>query len=147
MLQCLVAEIQSCQPAAVAKPKPHVDQLEDLLGRVLANRTKPKSPQDLLEYLRRQLLANRTSPVLVPAPVQEGPTVNKLRQRLVAGTDIGTTESADTSQKGSGWRRCFSCGNSGHTATRCPALDESFPFVTRMESGIDAGWFCYDFTQ
>ena len=24
---------------------------------------------------------------------------------------------------------CFSCGKSGHTATRCPALDESFPFM------------------
>ena len=24
---------------------------------------------------------------------------------------------------------CFSCGKSGHAATRCPALDESFPFM------------------
>ena len=24
---------------------------------------------------------------------------------------------------------CFSCGKSGHGVTRCPALDESFPFM------------------
>ena len=24
---------------------------------------------------------------------------------------------------------CFSCGKAGHSATRCPALDESFPFM------------------
>ena len=24
---------------------------------------------------------------------------------------------------------CFSCGKSGHAASRCPALDESFPFM------------------
>ena len=63
LLQCLVAEIQSRQPAAV---------------------TKPKSPRDLLEDRRRQLLANRTAPVPVPAPVQEVPTGGKLLQCLVA---------------------------------------------------------------
>ena len=25
--------------------------------------------------------------------------------------------------------KCFSCGKSGHSATRCPALDVSFPFI------------------
>ena len=24
---------------------------------------------------------------------------------------------------------CFSCGKAGHSATRCPTLDESFPFM------------------
>ena len=53
------------QPAAVTKPKPPPDQLEDLL---------------------RRLLANRAAPVRVPAPVLEVPTVDKLLQRLVAET-------------------------------------------------------------
>ena len=130
-----------------------MDQLEDLLGQVLANRMEPKSPRDLLEDLRRQLLANRTAPVPVPALVQEGPTVNKLRQRLVAGTQsrqpaavsspepVGSRSYLSGQQtSGPQSRRIpvrrerdgvgsFSCGNSGHTATRCPALDESFPFM------------------
>ena len=62
-LQHLVAEIQSRQPAAVTKPKPPLDRLEDLLGR---------------------LLANGAAPVPVPAQVQEGPTVEWLQQSLVA---------------------------------------------------------------
>ena len=53
------------QPAAVTKPKPTPDQLEDLL---------------------RRFLANRASPVPVPGPVPEVPTVGKLLQRLVAET-------------------------------------------------------------
>ena len=61
--QHLVAEIQSRQPAAVTKPTPPPDQLEDQL---------------------RRLLSNRAAPVPVPAPVQEVPTVAKLRQHLVA---------------------------------------------------------------
>ena len=106
LLQRLVTEIQSRQPAAVTKPKPPLDQLENLLGRLLANRTapvpvpapvqevptgekllqclvdeiqsrqpvavtKPKPPLDQLEDLFGRLLANRTAPVPVPTPVQE----------------------------------------------------------------------------
>ena len=63
--QHLVAEIQSRQPAAVTKPKPPLDQLEDQL---------------------RRLLSNKAAPVPVPAPVRLVPTVNKLLQRLVAET-------------------------------------------------------------
>ena len=31
---------------------------------------------------------------------------------------------------------CFSCGKSGYAATRCPKLDDSFPF---MQPGWQAG--------
>ena len=142
LLQHLVAEIQSRQLAAVTKPKPPLDQLEDLLRRLPANRAapvpvpapvqevptvekllqrlvaeiqsrqlaavmKPKPPLDQLEDLLRRLPANRAAPVPVPAPVQEGPTVEWLQQRLVEveivplrTTDIETTDSAEISQKG-----------------------------------------------
>ena len=61
LLQCPVAEIQSRQPAAVTKPKPPLDQLEDLLGR---------------------FPANMTAPFPVPAPVQEVPKGGGLLQCL-----------------------------------------------------------------
>ena len=106
---------------AVTEPKPPLDQLEDLLG---------------------WLLVNRTAPVLDPAPVQEGPTVNKLLQRLVAGTQRRQSAAVSSPkpvefrsylsiQQRSGTqipqrpvRRdrdgvgCFSYGRLGHTATR-----------------------------
>ena len=135
-LQHLVAEIQSRQPAAVTKPKPPLDQLEDLLGR---------------------LLANRAAPVPVPAPVQEGPMVEWLQQRLVAELQsrrpvaVSSTEPVELRSYLSGQQTsrlqirrrsvrrdrnvvgCFSCGKSGHSAARCPDLDDSFLFML-------AGW-------
>ena len=112
---------ETIRVAAVTKPKPSPDQLEDLLRRLLANMaapvpvlapvqevplvaklrqrlvaeiqsrqpaavTKPKPPPDQLEDQLRWLLSNRADPVPVPAPVPLVPTVNKLLQRLVAET-------------------------------------------------------------
>ena len=119
--------------------------------------TKPKSPPDQLEDLLRRLLANMAAPVPVPAPVLEVPTVEKLLQRLVAETQSHQPAAVSppepvglgnlfrsylSGQQTSGpqtrqrpirrdWNGvvCFSCGKSGHAATRCPALDESFPFM------------------
>ena len=80
---------ETLQVAAVTKPKPPPDQLEDLLGWLLANMDAP-----------------------VPAEQTSGP---QIRQRPIRRdrNDVG----------------CFSCGKSGHAATRCPALDKSFPFM------------------
>ena len=56
------------------------------------------------------------------------------------GTDValiprGTVPTSATAAATATVRRdwndvvCFSCGKSGHAATRCPNLDESFPFM------------------
>ena len=119
--------------------------------------TKPKSPPDQLENLLRRLLAKMSAPVPVPAPVPEVPTVEKLLQRLVAETQgrqpaavsppepVGLDNLVRSYLSGQqklgpqirqrpirrDWNGvvCVSCGTSGHAATRCPALDESFPFM------------------
>ena len=118
---------------------------------------KPKSPPDQLEDLLRWLLANMAAPVPVPAPVPEVPTVEKFLQHLVAETQsrqpvavsppehVGLENlfrSYLSGQQTSGpqtrqrpirrdWNGviCYTCRMSGHVATRCPALDESFPFM------------------
>ena len=97
--------------------------------------TKPKSTLDQVEDLLRRLLAGMDSPIPVPAPVPEVPTVEKLLQRLCGGdtespagarestrargvgkfaqiiplgaADIGTADSAETHQAGLEWHCMF----------------------------------------
>ena len=97
------------------------------------------------------------APVPVPAPVPEVPMVEQLLQHLMAETQsrqpapvsppepmgLGNLlRSYLSGQQTSGpqtrqipirwdWNGivCFSCGKSGHSVTRCPTLNESFPFM------------------
>ena len=92
-----------------------------------------------------------------PAPIPEVPPVEKLLQRLI--TEIQSRPSPVVNPPASvgleqmlrsflsgqqpmrppprqrpirrDWNGvvCFSCGKSGHAATRSPKLDESFPFI------------------
>ena len=92
-----------------------------------------------------------------PAPILEVPPVENLLQRLVTETqsrpspDVSPPASAGLEQMlrlflsgqqptwppprqrpiQRDWNGvvCFSCGKSGHAVTRCPNLDESFPFM------------------
>ena len=128
-----------------------VDDLDRVVEeiRVVAV-TKLTSPPDQVEDLFQRLLAG----VAPPAPVPEVPVVEKLLQHLVAETQIrqpaplvasepagletllrsllsGQRAPVQQPRQGS-FRRywnavvCFSCGKAGHSATRCPTLDETF---------------------
>ena len=119
--------------------------------------TKPKSTSDQMEDLLRRLLAGVATPVPVPAPFLEVPVVERLLQHLMteiqirqpapvvasepAGLEtllrlllLGQMASGQQPRQGS-FRRdlnavvCFSCGKAGYSATRCPTLDETFPFM------------------
>ena len=43
---------------------------------------------------------------------------------------------------------CFSCGKAGHSATRCPTLDDTFHFMLPgwKTEKIPGGWLYDDFT-
>ena len=124
--------------------------------RVVAVAT-PQSTPDQVENFFRRLLASATAPTPVPTPVPEPPTVEGLLQHLVAETQVrqpvpavasglvgletllrsllsGHPAPAQQPRPGS-FRRdwnavvCCSCGKAGHRATRCPTLDDLFPFM------------------
>ena len=117
----------------------------------------PQSTPDQMEILFRRLLASAVAPTPVPAPAPEPPAVERLLQCLVAETKVrqpvlvaapelagletllrsllsGQLAPAQQPRLGS-FRRdwnavvCFSCGKAGHSATRCPTLDDMLPFM------------------
>ena len=132
--------------------KPSPDQIYPacVVGDSDSN-TQPRSDH-LEDLLRRLLMA-----VDPPAPIPEVPPVEMLLQRLVTETQsrsspvVSPPASAGLEQMMRSFlsgqqptrppppqrpiRRdwngvvCFSCGKSGHAATHCPNLNESFPFM------------------
>ena len=120
---------------------------------------KQNSQMDQTDDLLRKLLEALTpvKPIKPPARVPESITFDKLSELLmsrVVGSEpeLPTTvepkgleavlRSYFTGQQSTGpgprgrpvrkdWSdmKCFSCGKSGHSATRCPTLDVSFPLI------------------
>ena len=138
--------------AALTKPKSTLDQVEDLLRRLLAGMV-PEVPmvEKLLQRLVAETQSRQPAPVSPPEPMGLG---NLLRLYLSGQQTSGQQTSGEqtsgqhtsgqqtSGQQTSGqqtrqrpirqdWNGiiCFSCGKSCHSATRCPALDESIPFM------------------
>ena len=103
---------------AVTEPKSDQHKLMEVIRRTLANtevpNPKPEIP-DILEWLQ-QLLRE-----LVP---------NTLERTLKSLFD-GQRQPPRLRQQRRDWTDviCFSCGRSGHTATRCPDFNETLPFL------------------
>ena len=95
-------------PRATPTPSEHDQLIRRLLGK-----DHPEQPL-LLErssFRDMEILLQSLLPVGSPAMEQPRPTVHHNRSTVV----------------------CFSCGESGHAASRCPTLGEVFPF-------LPAGW-------
>ena len=103
--------------------------------------TRLKSGPDQLEDILRRLMAVIATRLRYPALVPDVPAVEKLLQR--PPESVGLEKLLRSFLSGQqpvrpqtrqrpirrDWNGvvCFSCGKSGHAATRCPALDELFP--------------------
>ena len=113
--------IETTRVAAVTGQRSSPNQLEDLLRWVLTTAEPPARKPEVpdVEKLLQQLVRETQSrpPTVVSPPV---PTAleHMLRSFLDAPARRDWTDVV-----------CFSCGKSGHAATRCPNLDESFPFL------------------
>ena len=119
---------EATRVAVITGQRSGQNQLEDLLRRVIST-AEPEVPD--VEKLLQQLVrgTQSRSPAVVSPPV---PTA--LEQMLRSFLD-GQRQRQWPPPRQRPTRRdwtdvvCFSCGKSGHTATRCPTLDEAFPFL------------------
>ena len=118
--------------AAVTGLKSDHNQLTDLLRRVISTVKQPAPNPEisdmakLLQQLGREAL-NRP-PVVVNPPVPT--TLEQMLRSFLNGQHQRQRQPPRQRPTRRDWTDvvCFSCGKSGHTATRCPNLNEAFPF-------------------
>ena len=82
--------------------------------------------EKLLQHLVAETQSRQPEPVIPPEHVG----LEKLLRSYLLGQQTSGQQSRQRPARRD-WNGvvCFSCGKAGHVATRCPALDESFPFM------------------
>ena len=113
--------------AAVTRPNPGPDQLEDMLTRLLAGMAAPAPVPALVPEVPavEKLLTESSSAGRESEPVG----LEKLFRSYLSGQQPARSSTRQRPIRDWNGVVCFSCGKSGQAATRCPALDESFPFI------------------
>ena len=102
----------------------------DLAARNV-NQPKLTYPAYAVKPLEKEPEAVRA--ITVNKPERPVENTNELIKKLVDMLTPGanTTMKAPEPSPSTSWSevKCFSCGNSGHSAARCPTLDITFPFI------------------
>ena len=120
----------------VNKPNSPVDQSEELLKKLLAVLTPTAPPParapDLspLDKLVQLLLSETAKREAAPPTLAELPGLETLLQTYFTEQQ-SPRQGPRFRQVRRNWSdvKCFSCGKTGHSATRCPTLDLTFPFI------------------
>ena len=123
---------------SVNKQNSQVDQTDELLTKLLETLTpvkpiKPpvRAPDSItLDKLSELLMSHvvRSKPEL-PTVMEPAGLEAMLRSYFTGQQLTGSGPRGRPLRKDWSDMKCFSCGKSGHSATRCPTLDASFPFI------------------
>ena len=129
-------ETEHVRVVTVNKPNSSVDQSEELLKKLLAVLTPTVSPPATapelspMDKLVQLLLSETAKREPVPPTPVEPPGLETLLQTYFAEQQSPRQELRFRPVRRN-WSdvKCFSCGKTGHSATRCPTLDVTFPFI------------------
>ena len=94
-----------------------------------ARAPEPSAMDKLVQLLIGKLAENRPVPPAPPAPAE--PTkLETMLQTYFRGKQSPSQQSGPRPVRHN-WAdvKCYSCGKTGHSATRCPVLDVTFPFI------------------
>ena len=120
--------------AAVTNQQSTSDQLETLLPKLLAGTAVPAPAQrpepPTMEQLIQRLLVDTLTRQPVPAAPAVSSGLETLLKTLLSGNPAQTPQPRPGPIRVD-WATVVSvsCGKAGHSATRCPALNEAFPFM------------------
>ena len=125
--------------AAVTGVGSDQNQLQDLLRRIISAVERP-TPTPEISDIKKLLLQLTRVPPDGPAPVVDTPvppTLEQILQSVLDGQHRRQRQPQRQRQppKQRSVRRawadviCFSCGKTGHAATRCPDYNDSLPFL------------------
>ena len=132
-------EMEPVRVVTMNKPNSSVDQMEELLKRLLTMltptvptpaKTPETSPMDKLVQLLLSETAQR-KPAPPPPPVPAEPAGVETMLRTYFAEQQSSRQQPRFRPTRRGWpeMKCFSCGKTGQGANRCLTLDVTFPFI------------------
>ena len=132
----LEREPEAVRAISVNKPDRPVENTNELIKKLVdmltpgsnttRKATEPSAFDKLVHLLREQVVERKPALPVTPEPT-------KLETKLQTLLDSGRMPYQGFGQRPvqRDWSvvKCFSCGNSGHSAARCPKLDITFLFI------------------